>query len=189
MTAFKSTATQWTQFHVIQAWNDHSFQWHLPWFPLTVNVGNFLSFKDYLVAEKWGTNEKSVIVFNYLFHFSGLYVGFKSAKYLCSYVQWNVQKLILCINCVLRSLWKYLKPSKVQRFQAYALFERCIKLFYMILLLVDARWRCTTRYPGLPRGASNMKMYRCDVMKTRKENKRHNNPWKFCYFTFTESCT
>ena len=28
----------------------------------------------------------------------------------------NVQKLLLCINYVLRSLWKYFKPSKSQRF-------------------------------------------------------------------------
>ena len=46
---------------------------------------------------------------------------------------------------------KVLEPSKSQGFSTI----RCNKLFYMILLLVDARWRCTTWYPGVPRGASN----------------------------------
>ena len=36
---------------------------------------------------------------------------------------------------------------KTKGFQQYALFERRTKLLYMIFLLVDARWRCTTRYP------------------------------------------
>ena len=30
----------------------------------------------------WGTKQKSTILFNYLFHSSGLYPGLKSAKYL-----------------------------------------------------------------------------------------------------------
>ena len=39
--------------------------------------------------------------------------------------------------------------------QQYALFERRFTLFYMILLLEDARWRHITWYPGVLYGTSN----------------------------------
>ena len=58
------------------------------------------------------------------------------------------------INCILRSLWKHLKPSKSQRFSTICSLERCTKSFYMILPLADARWRHATWYPGVLCGAS-----------------------------------
>ena len=38
--------------------------------------------------------------------------GFEKCKISLKNAQKNVQKLSLCINCVLRSLWKYLKTNK-----------------------------------------------------------------------------
>ena len=41
--------------------------------------------------------------------------GFEKCKISLKNAQKNVQKLSLCINCVLRSLWKYLKTSKLSQ--------------------------------------------------------------------------
>ena len=61
-----------------------------------------------------------------------------------------VSKTQFPLNCILRNFWKHLTPSKLQWFSTiYTIFERCTKLFYIILPLVDTRWHHTTWYPGV----------------------------------------
>ena len=108
---------------------------------------------------------KVLTVIYILIYFSGLYPSFKKCKISCR-MHSKCSKVLTVYNCMLRSLWKALKPSiKSAVFNNNALFEQRTKLFYMILLLADARWRHTAcsasfiamtsrMYPCLPQAAS-----------------------------------
>ena len=98
---------------------------------------------------------KSANLLDYLIsYFSGLYLGLQSAKYLCMHDKYTIKYAKALTVYKLHTL-KFLEALKTNGFQQYALFERRVKLFYMILPLADARWRRATRYPGVLRGASN----------------------------------
>ena len=80
-----------------------------------------------------GTKYKSVIMFRYLFYFSGLNPELQNAKYFVEFMI-NVQKL-LCINSLL-------KVRVLNNFQQYAPFERRTKFPLIKVKMIINRLSC-----------------------------------------------
>ena len=66
----------------------------------------------------------------------------------------NCSKALILYKLHSKKSLEALKPKYITMIFNNML-ERSIELFYMILPLADTRWRHTTRYPGVLRGASN----------------------------------
>ena len=92
-----------------------------------------------------GYQEKSAILFNYLFYFSGLYL----CKVQNIFVQCtiNVHKALIVHKLHTSKSLEALKTVNHNGFLTICSLWMT-KLFYKILLLADAKWRHTTGTPG-----------------------------------------